>query len=161
MADIIKTYTQAVPAARFIGKQYGDADRVDGMFGAKWGEWFQSGWFDQLEKLGDIGEGSIGLMRDHNGAFEYYIGYFMPADVIAPEGFVQIDFPAGTLGVAWVYGKEDEVFMHEGESWEKLVADKTIPADADAQWCFERYNCPRFTTPDDKGNIILDVCFYL
>ena len=23
-------------------------------------------------------------------------------------------------------------------------------------WCFERYNCPRFTTPDEAGNVILD-----
>ena len=23
-------------------------------------------------------------------------------------------------------------------------------------WCFERYNCPRFTTPDNEGNVILD-----
>ena len=23
-------------------------------------------------------------------------------------------------------------------------------------WCFERYNCPRFTTPDADGNVILD-----
>ena len=23
-------------------------------------------------------------------------------------------------------------------------------------WCFERYNCPRFTSPDNNGNIILD-----
>lgn len=23
-------------------------------------------------------------------------------------------------------------------------------------WCFKRYNCPRFTTPDEKGNAILD-----
>lgn len=23
-------------------------------------------------------------------------------------------------------------------------------------WCFERYNCPRFTTPDENGNVILD-----
>ena len=23
-------------------------------------------------------------------------------------------------------------------------------------WCFERYNCPRFTTSDEKGNVILD-----
>ena len=29
------------------------------------------------------------------------------------------------------------------------------------EWCFERYCCPRFTTPDEKGNIILDICFYL
>ena len=23
-------------------------------------------------------------------------------------------------------------------------------------WCLERYNCPRFTTPDENGDIILD-----
>ena len=23
-------------------------------------------------------------------------------------------------------------------------------------WCFERYNCPRYTTPDGEGNVILD-----
>lgn len=23
-------------------------------------------------------------------------------------------------------------------------------------WCFERYNCPRFTMPDENGNVILD-----
>lgn len=24
------------------------------------------------------------------------------------------------------------------------------------EWCFERYNCPGFTTPDEQGNVILD-----
>lgn len=23
-------------------------------------------------------------------------------------------------------------------------------------WCFKRYNCPRFTTPDENGDVILD-----
>ncbi|MBE6551537.1 MAG: hypothetical protein E7665_05310 [Ruminococcaceae bacterium] len=23
-------------------------------------------------------------------------------------------------------------------------------------WCFERYQCPRFTSPDENGNVILD-----
>ncbi|MDF2880797.1 MAG: AraC family transcriptional regulator [Clostridiaceae bacterium] len=26
---------------------------------------------------------------------------------------------------------------------------------------FERYNCQRFTTPDEKGKVILDYCIYL
>jgi hypothetical protein len=26
---------------------------------------------------------------------------------------------------------------------------------------FLPYGCPRFTTPDEKGNIILDMCFYV
>jgi hypothetical protein len=28
-------------------------------------------------------------------------------------------------------------------------------------WFFERYNSPRFTVPDEKGNVILDICAYL
>lgn len=28
-------------------------------------------------------------------------------------------------------------------------------------WFFERYGCPRFTTDDEKGNKILDYCFYI
>jgi hypothetical protein len=36
-AEIIKTYKQEVPALRFIGKKYGDKDRIDGTFGKYWG----------------------------------------------------------------------------------------------------------------------------
>lgn len=48
--EIVKTYRQSIPAVRFIGKKYGDGDRVNGGFGQQWGEWFQNGWFDVLEK---------------------------------------------------------------------------------------------------------------
>ena len=45
MADITKIYTQEVPAFRFIGKKYGDEDRVNGGFGAQWGQAFENGLF--------------------------------------------------------------------------------------------------------------------
>ena len=48
--EIVKTYRQSIPATRFIGKKYGDEDRVNGGFGQQWGEWFQNGWFDVLEE---------------------------------------------------------------------------------------------------------------
>ena len=41
----------------------------------------------------------------------------------------------------------------EGFAWK---ADKD-----GVMWCFERYSCPRFTTPDEEGNVILDMCFYV
>ena len=72
MADIVKMYRQELPAFRFIGKKYGDGDRVNGGFGSQWGEWFQNGWFEALEKLPGGGEalcedGSayLGLMRSN------------------------------------------------------------------------------------------------
>ncbi len=29
---------------------------------------------------------------------------------------------------------------------------------SDSGWFFERYNYPRFTAPDETGNVILDIC---
>ena len=167
MAEIVKTYRQSVPATRFIGKKYGDDDRVNGSFGARWHDWFENGWLELLEKSysGDLKEhhedgGSyIGLMRDGpDGKFEYWIGIFFPEGTDVPDGFDCVDFPAGYLGVCWIYGAEGEVYMKEGECGEKLQADGY---EITLDWCFERYACPRFTTPDDKGNIILDICFYV
>ena len=71
--EIVKTYRQSIPATRFIGKKYGDEDRVNGGFGQQWGEWFQNGWFDVLEEaaggaealraLYEDGGATVGLMR--------------------------------------------------------------------------------------------------
>ena len=170
MAEVIKTYRQSVPAMRFIGKKYGDGDRVNGGFGTQWGEWFANGWFDGLEKgcdpaaSYDDGGAYVGLMRWKEGEpFEYWIGMFCPASAAAPEGYSSVDFGPADLGVAWLYGKDGEVYGQEckcAESCEKegyqIIAD-----DRGAYWVFERYACPRFTTPDDKGNIILDICHYI
>jgi len=35
-AEIVKVYKQDVPALRFIGKKYGDIDRVNLMFHKQW-----------------------------------------------------------------------------------------------------------------------------
>lgn len=174
MAEIIKTYSQQVPALRFIGKKYGDDDRVNGSFGAKWGEWFQNGWFEVIERLHEgssseiyeDGDAYIGLMRAKDGEpFEYWIGMLMPEGTAVPEGFGFVDFPESTLGVCWVYGSDatGDIYCHEDECAAKLTeAGLEIQNDKDgACWIFERYGCPRFTTPDEKGNVILDICFFV
>jgi len=166
MAEIIKVYQQGIIATRFIGKKYGDEDRVDGAFGAKWGEWFENGWFDTIKQQvdGDLGEffedsdATIGLMKVEDGKFQYWIGYFTPENTTIPEGFQYIDFSGGNLGVCWVYGKESEVFMHEEACSKRLENEGFIISGG---WCFERYAHPRFTTPDDKGNVTLDICFFV
>ena len=166
MAEIIKAYRQNVGALRFIGKKYGDSDRVNGMFGVKWGDWFENDWFGVIEKqigksLAEVyedGDAYIGLMRDTDGGFEYWIGLFAPENTDVPEGFSYIDFPKSELGVCWVYGEEDTVYCLEGKCGERL-AEEGFEIIGD--WCFERYACPRFTTPDGNGNVILDICFYV
>ena len=164
MAEIIKVYKQSAGAMRFIGKRYTDADRVNGMFGAKWDEWMKNGWLDTIragagsvEGICADGDAPVGLMRVTEGEFEYWIGLFAPQDAAVPDGFQYVDFPVGNIGVCWVYGKEPDIYMREGECWERLAKEGYEGAN---MWFFERY-AARFNAPDDKGNIILDICFFV
>lgn len=165
--EIVKVYKQSVPAARFIGKKYGDTDRVDGGFGMQWGQWFENSWFAPLEPLAaDFEDGGayIGLMRWKDGEpFEYYIGMFLKPDSAVPGGYERVDFGESDIAVAWLKGPENEVYCHEDEAAQACGKEGYIAAaDGDgAFWFFERYACPRFTTPDDKGEIILDVCHFI
>ena len=168
MRELIKAYKQNVPAFRFIGKKYGDS--ANG-FGDMWRKWFENDWFRIIEqqydgKIKDIyedGDAYIGLIGG-NGTpekpLEYWIGIFIPENTSVPEGFGYIDFPKSTFGICWVYGKENELYGNYGQCVDKL-ADAGFVFDADFPWCFERYACPRFTTPDEKGNIILDIGFFV
>ncbi len=169
MVEIIKTYRQSVPALRFLGKQYGDEDRVNGGFGKQWGDWFRHGWFAELEKWSRLADfedsgGYIGLMRYKEGEpFQYWIGLFFPENTPVPNGYAYVDFPPSDLGVAWLRGPEDSIYGREGECAQSCEKQGCrILADEDgAYWFFERYVCPRFTTPDEQGNVILDICHYI
>jgi len=166
MTEMVKVFREQVPAMRFIGKKY------DG-FGPMWGEWFAQGWFDLLEQtmggadsilhIWENGGGYVGLERRAEGQpFEYWIGMFTPADTPVPEGFRCLDFPAIGLGTCWIYGREDEV--HDTSACRSVVEGQGMRIWRDAQggeWSFENCLCPRFTTPDEKGNVILDYCYYV
>ena len=88
---------------------------------------------------------------------------FTPAGTPVPEGFACVDFPAGTLGTAWICGPEGEVHGAIPACAAKLAEAGMEPLrDADGGvWSFENGLCPRFTVPDEKGNVILDYCYYI
>ncbi len=165
MSEIIKTFRENVPAMRFIGKKYPD-------FGGWWGEWFSNGWFDLIEstmggtdailKIWENGGGYIGLEKRHNGEMkEYWLGMFTPADTPVPEGFECIDFPSMGLGTCWIYGKENEV--HDTSGSRPALEKDGVKLWQDGEgcvWSFENCLCPRYTTPDEQGNVIMDYCYF-
>jgi hypothetical protein len=175
MFEITKVYRQTLPALRFIGKKYSDTDRDEhGSFSSKWGEFFANGWFEDIEKtaggsdacrdLYEDGDAYLGLMRYAEGQpFQYCVGMFVPSATSVPEGFSAVDFEESALGVCWVHGAENEVYGHEGECAAKLNEEGILvdPRADGGWWFFERYGCPRFTTPDENGKIILDICHFL
>jgi hypothetical protein len=172
MVEVINVYRQEMPAVRFIGKQYGDPDRVNGGFGAQWHEWMEKGWMAALEPLGaglskevyPENDAFIGLMRWMEGEpFQYWIGIFTPAGTPVPEGYASVDFPASVLGVCWLRGQGGDIFGKEDVCAGKLKqAGHEIATDAaGAWWFFERYAQPRFTQPDAQGFQTLDICHYI
>ncbi|WP_077617505.1 hypothetical protein [Bacillus sinesaloumensis] len=172
MYEIIKTYKQAIPDMNFVGMKYGDMDRINGGFGAKWEEWFEKERFTKLESLltddfmreyKDYNT-NIGLMRWKEGEpFEYWIGMFLPKGTVAPKGYKSINISASNLGVCWVQGTEPDVYGKEKECADNLLYEgyELVHDDAGAWWFFERYGCPRFTEPDEKGKVILDICHFV
>ena len=165
MSEIIKVFKENIPTLRFIGKKYNE-------FG-HWGEFWQNGWFDMLERamggtdkimsVWENGDGYVGVERHGDGQpFEYYIGMFTPENTPVPEGFVSIDFENLCLGTCWIYGKEDQV--HDTSACKQKLAENGMTPwqdDKGTTWSFENCLCPRYTTPDDKGNIILDYCYFI
>ena len=121
MAELVRVYGQNVPAMRFIGRKYGEKDAMGGGYGHIWGEWFEKGLFEPLEKLYEAkGVGTedddayIGLMRHKPGEpFEYWIGMLFAADAHAPDGYDYVDFDGSRLGVAWLKGAEAEMYSAE------------------------------------------------
>ena len=165
MAKIIKTFKENIPVMRFIGKKYDDIGH--------WEEWWQNGWFDLLENamggadkilgLWENGGGYVGVeRRTETGEFSYYIGMFTPENTPVPDGFLHIDFSNLSLGTCWIYGKESEV--HDTSACKQKLIENGMRIWQDekgAEWSFENCLCPRYTTPDDKGNIILDYCYFV
>lgn len=167
--EIVKTYKESLPNVKLIGKRYTNKDRGEnGTFACYWQQWVREGWFDTLKQckpISELNDDCLGVMRmsGDNGEFEYWIGAFFAVDSKVPEGFDSVEITAGDIGVCWLYGNETN-----GEIYSPEASELSMAAMAENKWEFsekgwflERYNNPRFTEPDDKGNVILDICAYL
>ncbi len=141
------------PVARLIGKRYERSPN--------WGEWWQNDWFSVLEKnerLYTNGDAYIGAVRIVNGIPERWIGMFFPQNTNVPEGFDYVDIEPTDYAVFYLYDKEDSKDFYTQDTHNMCLNElKSCGLERKENfWCFERYQCPRFTSPDDKGNVILD-----
>lgn len=145
---------EACPEARFIGKKYPGP--------ANWDEWWANGWFDTLENhsgLLPINDGGYTeAVHIVDGSPEHWLGMFFAADTPVPEGFAYIDIPPMEYAVCFLYGNPEngELFGLEPHNQCLEFLKKQGLRRKEDDWCFQRCNCPRFTTPDEKGNVVLD-----
>lgn len=150
---ILEVKKESCPPARLIGKKYeGDVN---------WGEWWEKNWFATLESMPYLsfnGDAYIGGVHIADGMPQRWIGMLFPISTEVPEGFESVDIEPLDYAVCYLYDKENsgEFFTMDTHNMclEALAAHGFKRKEDD--WCFERYNCPRFTTPDEDGNVILD-----
>lgn len=166
--EIVNTYKEHLPAVKLIGKRYTNQDRDEsGTFARYWQAWFQ----DDCPAALTACAGIAGLSEDFVGAmrimgedeFEYWIGGLFAPSATAPDGFEAVDIPAVEIGVCWLYGNDESGELYGAEASDLSMAALSEKGwkFSEKGWFFERYNCPRFTSPDEKGNVILDICAYL
>lgn len=153
-ARLLKIEQEICPAAKLIGKRY---------TAPNWGEWWENGWFEQLEALPVLpfnGDSYIGAFRTVNGKTECWIGMFFPPNTAVPHGFESVDMPQTFYAVCYLYGSENGGELYSAETRQHCftaLQEKGYQAD-ETGWRLERYNCPRFTSPDEHGMVILDFC---
>ena len=150
---ILEIKKESCPATRLIGKKY------EGR--ANWGEWWANNWFETLESHECIsfnGDAYIGAVHIVNGMPERWIGMFFPVDTEVPEGFEFIDIEPLDYAVCYLYDKENSADFFTMDTHNMCLEELKSQGfkRKEDDWCFERYNCPRFTTPDENGNVILD-----
>ena len=150
---ILEIKKESCPACRLIGKRY------EGY--ANWAEWWENNWFATLESIERIpfnGDAYIGAVHIADGMPERWIGMFFPADTEVPEGFEYVDIEPLNYAVFYLRDKENSGEFYTMETHNMCLAELEALGfqRKEDDWCFERYNCPRFTTPDEEGNVILD-----
>ena len=130
---------------------------------AFWGKCFEDGVFATLEALADHihNPAYVGYM---NSDYEYICGMMMKSGVPVPDGFAAHTLEPTKVAVGWIKGKKDNepaIYANAHTFTEKAMLEKGMKFNSYIKqgWCMEVYTCPRFTTPDENGDIILD--FYL
>ena len=151
--NILEIKKESCPAARLIGKKYEKAPN--------WSEWWENDWFSILEQnkcLPINGDAYIGAVHIVNGMPERWIGMLFPINTTVPDQFDYVDIEPLEYAICYLYDKENSNNFYTMDTHNKCLEQlKALGLKRkENDWCFERYNCPRFTTPDEKGNVILD-----
>lgn len=166
-AKLLKTYVVEFPAVQFVGKRYLDDEKKDDSFAWLWDIWFEKNQFEPIEALikkpdfVEAADSYYGMHRIRkDGTYEYWIGMIVPLNAKVPRGYSSFSIPACKPVVSWIYGKEPDVYFVDCRDEMEARGFKWNPGPSGDRLMAERYACPRFTEPDQNGNIILDAVYF-
>ncbi len=165
MSELIKFEVKRLPNIKLVGKElrYNMEAHMkgDNRIPAFWDKCFTDGTFSLLEKQTSFIYDSayVGVMLDWDngdGDFSYIVGMLMKDGVSVPDGYYYKDIEETDVAIGWIKGKNTADVCSSAHSLtEQAIKENGYKCDK-MKWCMELYNCPRFTTPDENGDIILD-----
>ena len=165
MGKLIKFETSEIPEVLVIGKEFRynmeELMKGNNPLGGYWGACMKDEIFKVLESQPEhvYDKAYVGVMTDWDkgdGDFSYIIGMLMKPSANVPDGYHSKKLDATKVAVAWVQGKDTEDVCGDAhELTEKALKEKGCVCEK-MSWSMELYNCPRFTDPDENGEIILD-----
>lgn len=164
MAKLIKLEMIDLPQVYVVGKEIKvemkDVMGGDNPIPAFWEKCIAEGVFETLSKQSMYGAGSwVGFMTDWqeaDGVFSYSCGMMLTEPVAPTAEYTVRTIEAGKVWVSWIQGKDIADVCGNAHCLTGAVL-KAKEQDLDKiKWTMEVYSCPRFTTADANGEIILD-----
>lgn len=165
MGELIKFEVKRLPSLKVLGKElrYNMEKHMkgDNRIPNFWDKCFADKTFSLLEKQTDFvyDNAYVGVMLDWDkgdGDFSYIVGMLMKDGVSVPDGYICRDIEETDVVIGWIKGKNtSDVCSTAHSQTEQALKENGYKCDK-MKWCMELYNCPRFTTPDENGDIILD-----
>lgn len=166
MGNLIKFDVKDLPELCVVGKELkiNIEKHMKGQntIPAFWDKCFADGTFAKIEELKDFvyDDAYIGFMADWangDGYFTYICGMLMKPNCPLPNSdYIARSLSPTTAAIGWIQGTStQDVCSTAHADTQKALEEAGYNSDH-SEWCMELYNCPRFTTPDENGNIILD-----
>lgn len=165
MAEFIQLEIKELPSLLVVGKEIRYSMEAlmqgDNRLGKLWDTCFAENIFAALEAQPDYVYDSsyVGAMTDWDrgdGDFSYICGMLMREGAQVPQGYRSCKLVATRVAVGWIRGTDTaDVCANAHAQTENALKEKGYDCTG-MRWSMEVYNCPRFTTPDENGRIILD-----
>ncbi len=165
MAQVINFEVKELPKLYAVGKELRYSMEAlmqgDNRIGPLWEKCFAENVFSTLEQQANklYSNDYIGLMIDWDkgdGDFSYVCGMLFKEKPEVPEGHTLHEIEPTKAAVTFVKGKDTgDCCGNAHQMTEQALKEKGHTCDK-MRWSMELYNCPRWTNPDENGEIILD-----
>ena len=164
MPTLVKFDVRQLPGLTVAGRavRVRMADEMDDPVSELWSRCHGDGTIDELDALDRFDDAHVGWMGDFDAktqSFVYLAGVLLAHGASVPDGFDVRTIDPCRAAVGWVQGWPDELVPNAQELTETAMAETGLQTDDDAGWAMELYSRPRWDTPADNGEVVLD--FYV